>query len=103
MFDINKPKQKPIVIIRAATASELSIYEKHKLASIEENAQENKIDTIKLKIDNDIECLEPVNKEVTIDLGKLALKSEVTPEEISAEELFFIKCELDDTTFYEQN
>jgi hypothetical protein len=103
MFDINKPKQKPVVIIRAATAGELSNYEKHKLASIEDNAQENKIETIKVNVDGSIQQIEPLNKEVTIDLGKLALKSSVTPADMSSDELFFIKCELDSTTFYEQN
>ena len=41
MFDVRKPKQKPIVVIRAATGAELSNYEKHKLANIEENAQKD--------------------------------------------------------------
>lgn len=92
MIDIKKPSQKPIVIIRAATGNELSNYEKRKLASIEENAQENKIEVIKLN--NQQLQIDPINKEVKIDLGGLAFKSVVGPSELSADELFFIKCEL---------
>lgn len=95
MFDVHKPKQKPIVVIRAATATELSNYEKRKLANIEENAQENKIEVINLSIAGNKQQIAPLNKEITIDLGTLALKSTVSPADLSADELFFIKCELD--------
>jgi hypothetical protein len=94
MFEVQKPKQKPIVIIRAATSSELSTYEKHKLANIEENAQENKIEVIKVN-DQRLQ-IDPLNKEVRIDLGTLAFNNKVTPEDVSTEDLFFIKCELDE-------
>jgi len=97
MLDIRRPNQKPIVIIRAATGNELSSYEKRKLANIEENAQVNKIEVI--KVNNKPLQIDPLNKEVRIDLGNLAFKSNVGPEDISAEELFFIKCELDDTDY----
>jgi hypothetical protein len=93
MFDVRKPKQKPIVVIRAATGHELSNYEKRKLANIEENAQENKIEVI--RVNNQVLKIDPLNKEVKIDLGDLAFKQKVTPAEISSEDLFFIKCELD--------
>jgi hypothetical protein len=94
MLDIRKPKQESVVVIRAATGNELSNYEKRKLANIEENAQENKIEVIsingqKLQIDS-------LNKEVRINLNELAFKDKITPNEISAEDLFFIKCELDE-------
>ena len=46
MIEIRKPNKKPIVVIRAATGNELSNYEKRKLANIEDNAQENKIEVI---------------------------------------------------------
>lgn len=98
MFEVRRPKQKPIVVIRAATGAELSAYEKRKLANIEENAQENKIELVSLNIDGNNQRIAPLNKEVTIDLGSLALKSNVTPEDISDEELFIIKCELDGLT-----
>lgn len=94
MFDVKKPSNKPVVIIRAATGAELSNYEKRKLANIEENAQENVIEII--SINGERQYLDPINKEVKISLGNLASKSEITPAEISAEELFFIKCELED-------
>ena len=103
MFEINKPNKKPIVVIRAATASELSNYEKRKLAAIEENAQENKIESISVNVDGNIQQIKPLNKDVTIELGKLANKSSITPADISSDDLFFIKCELDKTAFYEQN
>ena len=94
MLDIRKPKQESVVVIRAATGNELSNYEKRKLANIEEKAQENKIEVIslngqKLQID-------ALNKEVRINLNELAFKDKITPNEISAEDLFFIKCELDE-------
>jgi hypothetical protein len=92
MIDIRKPAQKPIVVIRAASGHELSHYEKRKLATIEDNAQENKIEVI--KVNNKRIPIDPLNKEVNIDLGALASKDKVTPEELSSEDLFFIKCEL---------
>lgn len=94
MFDVRKPTKKPIVVIRAATGNELSNYEKRKLANIEANAQENKIEVI--RVNNQKLQIDPINKEVKIDLGNLAFKSKVTPGDISADELFFIKCELED-------
>lgn len=93
MIEIKRPTQKPIVVIRSATGNELSNYEKRKLAGIEEGAQVNKIEVIKIngkKLPIDI-----ANKEVNIDLGGLADKDTITPEEISPDELFFIKCTLD--------
>ena len=92
MIEIRKPNQKPAVVIRAATGNELSNYEKKKLANIENNAQENKIEVIRLNdkvLPVDIE-----NKEVRIDLGDLAHKDKITGNEISQDELFWIKCEL---------
>ena len=93
MFNVQRPKQEAIVVIRAATAHELSAYEKHKLAHIEENAQENKIESIrvndeKLKID-------PVSKEVKIELGNLAFKQEISSNDLSSKDLFLIECGLE--------
>lgn len=101
MFDVRKPKQKPIVVIRAATGAELSNYEKHKLANIEENAQKNRIEAISVNIAGDKQRIEPINKEVSLDLGSLAIKSNITPADIAKDELFFIKCELDETVVEE--
>lgn len=100
MFDVRKPTKKPIVVIRAATGNELSNYEKRKLANIEDNAQENKIEVI--RVNNQQLQIDPINKEVRIDLGNLAFRSKVTPNDLSADELFFIKCELDDDFINEE-
>jgi hypothetical protein len=96
MIEIKKPSQKPIVIVRSATGNELSNYEKRKLANIQENAQVNKIEVI--KVNGQHVQVDPLNKEARIDLGNLAFKSEITPRDISSDELFFIKCELDETS-----
>lgn len=93
MFDVRKPTQKQIVVIRAATGNELSNYEKRKLMNIENNAQENKIEVIKVN-DKKLQ-IDPINKEVRIDLGDLASKDAITSKEISADDLFFISCSLD--------
>ena len=79
--------------IRAATASELTKYEKNKLAGIEDKAQQNRIETIRLngtrlKPDSD-------TKAVNINVGDLAFKSVVAPDDLSSNELFFIRCSLD--------
>ena len=94
MIDIRKPNKTPIVVIRSATGNELSNYEKRKLANIEENAQANKIEVI--KVNGQPLQINPLNKEVKIDLGNLAFKSTVTSKDISSEELFFITCELEE-------
>jgi hypothetical protein len=95
MIEIKKTSQKPIVVIRAVTGHELSNYEKRKLANIEENAQVNKIEVI--KVNGQRVQIDPLNKEARIDLGNLAFKSEIGPKDLSSDELFFIKCELDET------
>jgi hypothetical protein len=91
MFEVKKPKQKSMVVIRAATGAELSTYEKRKLANIEAGAQENKIEVI--KINGQHLEVDPLNKEVNIDLSKF--ERTIHPTDISTEELFFIRCELD--------
>lgn len=97
MIDIRKQnitqKNNSMVVIRAASGHELSNYEKNKLAKIEENAQENKIEVItvndqRLQIDS-------ANKEVNIELGDLAFKDKISMEDLLNDGLFFIKCELD--------
>jgi hypothetical protein len=81
------------VAIRSATASELTKYEKSKLAGIEDKAQQNKIEAIRL---NGTRIKPDSNtKTVNINVGDLAFKSVVTPNELSSNELFFIRCSLD--------
>ena len=93
MFDVRKQKQQPMVVIRSATGNELSNYEKRKLANIEDNAQENKIEIV--NINGERQYVDPINKEVKINLGDLAFKDRVTPAELSSNDLFFIRCELE--------
>ena len=47
MFEVKRPEEKPIIVIRTATPKELSNYEKWKLENIEEGAQVNKLETIR--------------------------------------------------------
>ena len=94
MLEIRKPTQKSVVVIRTATGNELSNYEKHKLANIEANAQENKIEV--LKINDEPLQVDPQNKEVCIYLGDLAFNNTITPSHISEDNLFLIKCVLDE-------
>lgn len=96
MFEVRKPKQKPIVVIRAATGNELSNYEKRKLAAIEENAQENRIEII--SVNGNRQPINQLTKEVNLEMGELAFKQKVTPTDISDDDLFFIKCELGNVT-----
>lgn len=95
MIEIRKPVQKPIAIIRAATANELFNYEKNKLANVGNNTQKNKIKVT--KVNDQRLFIDHINKEARIDLGNLVFKSAATPKGLSADELFFTKCELDET------
>ena len=100
MFEVKKQDNKPVTIIRAATENELSLYEKNKLATIEENAHENKIELIRLKVEGTKQQIKPINKEIELELGGLATKSIVTPNELSKEDLFIIECALDATDLH---
>ena len=93
MLEIRKPTQKPVVVIRAASGHELSTYEKRKLANLDPNAQENKIEVI--KVNGQAQPIDIENKEVNIDLGKIAFADEIKPDDIS-DDLFLIKCEIID-------
>lgn len=110
MIKVQKQKQnnQPIAVIRAASGNELTNYEKKKLAGIEEQAQQNKIEVIRVRDkDNLANCqkvqIDQYNKTAYIDLGNLAFKSAVTSNELDADELFFIKCELDDAVLIDGN
>lgn len=79
-------------ILRVASEREMSNYEKNKLAHIEEAAQKNKLEGIRLngtrvKIDSE-------TKIADINVGSLAFKSAVRPDDIDSSDLFFIRCEL---------
>ena len=95
MINVYKQVERPVVLIRAATGYELTRYERYKLANIEEGAQVNTIETI--KINGQPVPVDRATKEANIELGDLAFKSEVLPDDVSLSELFFIKCELDDS------
>ena len=95
MFEVKRPEEKSIVVIRTASPQELSNYEKWKLENVEEGAQVNKLEMIRVETPSKNEALVSIdNKTATIELGDLALKSKITAKEISPEELFLIECAL---------
>lgn len=95
-FDVRKSECDNITIIRAASGHELSNYEKNKLATVEINAQENKIESIKLGTEASQKRLQidKASKEVSIVLGDLAFKNKLAPEDLSTDKTVWIKCEL---------
>ena len=96
MFEVRRQEEKPIVVIRTATPHELSNYEKWKLENIEEGAQVNKLEMIRVETPSKKEVFSSIeNKTAKIDLGELALKNKITQEDISPEELFLIECSLE--------
>lgn len=96
MFEVKRQEEKPIVVIRTATPHELSNYEKWKLESIEEGAQVNKLEMIRIETPSKKEAISSVeNKTAKIELGELALKNSIKADDISPEELFLIECSLD--------
>ena len=100
MIEIRRPEKKSVVVIRAASGNELSNYEKRKLSQIEDKAHENKIEVIKLN-GNQLQ-IDAENKEVRIDVGELAFRDSVKPDDLSASDLFLIKCALDETELTEE-
>ena len=95
MIEIHKQSNKPIAIIRAATGNELSDYEKKKLASVEEGAQKNKLEVV--RINNKRLYIDPVKKEVNLELGNYAFKNKITSADLDSDEFFFIRCELSES------
>jgi hypothetical protein len=89
-------KNNPITVIRAASGNELTNYEKQKLASIEENAQENKIEVI--SVNGQRATIDPETKIAQISLGSLAFKNTISSNDFDNNELFFIRCDLDEST-----
>ena len=97
MFEVKRPEEKPIIVIRTATPQELSNYEKWKIESVEEGAQVNKLEMIRVETPSKKEAVVSIdNKTARIELGELALKDKITAKEISSEELFLIECALQD-------
>ena len=94
MLEIKRPVQKPVVVIRTATGYELSEYEKNKLANIEDNAQENIIEII--KVNGHRLQVDPITKSVNIELEHDAFINAIKPDHITTDELFHIKCDLDE-------
>ena len=96
MFEVKKPEEKPIVVIRTATPHELSAYEKWKIESIEEGAQVNKLEMIRVETPSKKEAYASIdNKTAKIELGELALKNKITAQDVSSEEMFLIECSLE--------
>jgi hypothetical protein len=95
MIKIQKQQQNaPLTVIRAAAGNELTNYEKKKLSNIEENAQENRVEALRINgvrvpIDND-------TKIADISLGSLSFKNTVSQDDLDPNEYFFIRCELGD-------
>jgi hypothetical protein len=88
----NQQPAAPTTIIRTASERELSNYEKNKLAEIEERAQQNRLEAIRLN--GNRLPIDSETKVVNIKVGDLAFKSVVTPKELDTNELFFIRCSL---------
>lgn len=88
----NQQPAAPATIIRTASERELSNYEKNKLAEIEERAQQNRLEAIRLN--GNRLPIDSETKAVNIKVGDLAFKSIVTPKELDTNELFFIRCSL---------
>ena len=101
MFEVKKSVQKPVVVIRAASGYELSRYEKNKLAGIERNAQENKLEVI--SINGERQQIDPEKKEVNIELGNMAFKNSVLSSDLSMDDLFLINCELDNADLLKED
>ena len=93
MIKIQKQQNTQTSVIRSASEQELSKYEKNKLACIEDNAQQNKLEVV--RVNGTRVPIDPATKTANIIVGDLAFKSVVTPNELDNNELFFIRCSLD--------
>ena len=93
MIKVQKQQTTTFSVIRSASERELSNYEKTKLASIEANAQQNKLETI--RVNGNRIPIDPETKTANIKVGDLAFKSVVTSNDLDKNELFFIRCSLD--------
>lgn len=96
MIKVQKQQQNsPLTVIRAASGNELTNYEKKKLANIEENAQENKIEVI--RVNDKRVTVDQDTKIAQINLGDLAFKSAISSDDLDTETWFFIRCELNES------
>ncbi len=96
MFEVKRPEEKPIIVIRTATPHELSAYEKWKIESIEAGAQVNKLEMIRVETPSKKEAFSSIeNKVAKLELGDLALKNKITAQDVSSEEMFLIECTLE--------
>lgn len=93
MIKVQQKQSTPVSVIRTASERELSDYEKTKLASIEDKAQQNKLEVIRLN--GERVPIDTNTKTADIKVGNLAFKSVVTSKDIDNNELFFIRCSLD--------
>ena len=93
MIKVQQKQTTPTSVIRTASERELSEYEKNKLAAIEEQAQKNKLEVI--RINGERVPVDTDTKTANIKVGDLAFKSVVTSDDIDSKELFFIRCSLD--------
>ena len=93
MIKVQQKQSTPVSVIRTASERELSDYEKNKLASIEDKAQQNKLEVIRLN--GERIPIDTNTKTADIKVGNLAFKSVVTSGDIDNNELFFIRCSLD--------
>lgn len=94
MINIQSKQNTPITVIRAASGSELTEYEKKKLNTVEEYAQQNKIEIIKVDGKRATIDSETKTANINLNLKNLAFKSAITSEDVDSNSLFFIKCEL---------
>ena len=93
MIKIQQQQNTTASVIRPASERELSNYERTKLASIEEQAQQNKLEAVRV---NGVRVpIDSETKTANIKVGDLAFKSVVTSNELDTNELFFIRCSLD--------
>jgi hypothetical protein len=94
-FDAHcKAKAKSPIIIRTASAHELTNYEKFLLKTLEMNAQENRIENIRLDINGKTQLADISEKEAIIKLGSLASQNKIYPEDFSSD-IFTIECVLE--------
>ena len=68
MFEVKRPEEKPIIVIRTATPHELSTYEKWKLENIEEGAQVNKLEMIRVETPSKKEAYASIDNTHTLFL-----------------------------------
>ena len=93
MIKVQQKQNAPVSVIRPASERELSEYEKTKLSTIEDKAQQNKLEVIRLN--GERIPIDTNTKTADIKVGELAFKSVVTSNDMDKNELFFIKCSLD--------